>query len=374
MTISGPVVVFAGPSIHPDDAARVVGDDAIVLPPASAGDLLRSLRLRPRAIALVDGRFDDVPSTWHKELLLAIERGVHVFGGASMGALRAVECERFGAKPVGRIADSYRRGRREDDAVAITHLPSAGGWQSMSTALVDIEARLDRAVSTGEVDAETAAAHLQRARECAFPERRSPFEPSIELGLKHDDAVETCRLAASTDGRTTPGLRTPRTTWLHRLARTALATPFPAARGLPAREIRFRAVVEADPDAGGLLADAITFGRIELRTLDRCSISDRRADAIRVHHLARVHAESPIRGPLSTLALGIADQQRQLLEAAGPIEFGEGPSALLDPAADSGARDDALARVIRSEGLSCCRDLLLESDVEDPLDVIHDAL
>ena len=149
-----PIVAFLGPSLDRERALALLSPKGIVLPPATAGDLIRALRLRPRAIVLLDGRFDDVPSPWHKELLLAMEMGVHVFGGASMGALRAVECERFGAQAIGRIAASYRSGRREDDAVAIAHLPAAGGWRPVSTALVDIEAVIESSMAEGTVSRE----------------------------------------------------------------------------------------------------------------------------------------------------------------------------------------------------------------------------
>ena len=49
----------------------------------------RSIAHRPRAIGIIDGYFQQVPSVWHKEILWAMAQGVHVFGSASMGALRA---------------------------------------------------------------------------------------------------------------------------------------------------------------------------------------------------------------------------------------------------------------------------------------------
>ena len=50
----------------------------------------------PGAIGVIDGYFDGVPSVWHKEILWALSQGIRVFGGASMGALRAAELDGFG--------------------------------------------------------------------------------------------------------------------------------------------------------------------------------------------------------------------------------------------------------------------------------------
>jgi hypothetical protein len=62
----------------------------------SEGDVYRLWRRRPRAIGIVDGYFEHVPAVLHKEIMWIMEHGVHVFGSASVGALRAVELEMFG--------------------------------------------------------------------------------------------------------------------------------------------------------------------------------------------------------------------------------------------------------------------------------------
>ena len=58
----------------------------------------------------------------YKELLLALSQGVHVVGGASMGALRAAELYPFGMEGVGEIFEWFRDGVIEaDDEVAVIH-------------------------------------------------------------------------------------------------------------------------------------------------------------------------------------------------------------------------------------------------------------
>ncbi len=132
--------VFLGPTLTPREGAEL---DAVYLPPASQGDVYRVACKRPRAIGIVDGFFECVPAVWHKEILWAMAEGIHVFGSASMGALRAAELEPFGMEGVGAIFEAYRDGVLEDDdEVAVAHAPAGRGYAPTSVAMVDIRATL----------------------------------------------------------------------------------------------------------------------------------------------------------------------------------------------------------------------------------------
>jgi len=85
--------------------------------------VLRALVDRPRVIGIVDGYFERVPAVWHKEILWAMSRGVHVLGAASMGALRAAELHPFGMVGVGAIFEGFRDG--ELDALFTARAPSS---------------------------------------------------------------------------------------------------------------------------------------------------------------------------------------------------------------------------------------------------------
>ena len=85
------IAAFLGPSLP---AAQARGFR--LFPPARQGDVWRALELGARAIALIDGVFESQPSVWHREILDALDAGVPVFGGASMGALRAAELHGWG--------------------------------------------------------------------------------------------------------------------------------------------------------------------------------------------------------------------------------------------------------------------------------------
>src|SRR4051794_1463402 len=105
--------VFLGPSLSWNEARNVL-PNATFLPPAKAGDVYLAVKDGAMVIGIIDGFFEQVPAVWHKEVLYALSKGVHVFGAASMGALRAAELHPFGMIGVGRIFEAYRDGVLED--------------------------------------------------------------------------------------------------------------------------------------------------------------------------------------------------------------------------------------------------------------------
>jgi len=102
------VHVFTGPTLSAAEASQVL--DADYFPPAMQGSVFQAACQRPRVIAIIDGRFESVPSIWHKEILWAMDQGIHVFGSASMGALRAAELAAFGMVGIGKVFASYASG------------------------------------------------------------------------------------------------------------------------------------------------------------------------------------------------------------------------------------------------------------------------
>jgi hypothetical protein len=165
-----PVVVFLGPTLAHDEARAVL--DARYLPPAGHGDVLRAALGRPRAIALVDGVFEQAPAVWHKEILFALSQGVHVYGAASMGALRAAELDRFGMRGVGEVYRAYADGTLEDDdEVAVAHADGEYAFRPLSDSMVDVRATLEAATSSRIVGASTAAAIAARVKATFYPRR-----------------------------------------------------------------------------------------------------------------------------------------------------------------------------------------------------------
>ena len=145
-------VIFAGPSLPP----RLRSDDARLewRPPVRQGDLYRAALERPAIIGVIDGYFEIVPTVWHKEILWAMQAGIHVYGAASIGALRAAELAVFGMRGIGRIYEDFREGVLEDDdEVAVLHGPEELGYPPLTEAMVNIRATFEAAVEAGVIDA-----------------------------------------------------------------------------------------------------------------------------------------------------------------------------------------------------------------------------
>src|SRR4051812_48389616 len=107
------IYIFTGPTLSAAEGRREL--DAVFLPPAAQGDVYRASLDAPAAIGIVDGYFERVPAVWHKEILWAMSQGIHVYGAASMGALRAAELAAFGMVGVGAVFKAFFTGELEDD-------------------------------------------------------------------------------------------------------------------------------------------------------------------------------------------------------------------------------------------------------------------
>ena len=161
-------VVFAGPTLFGLDRNRYCAD-VDVRPPAARGDVAKAVDEGARRIGIIDGLFGDRPSVGHKEILFALAAGVQVLGAASMGALRAAECDAFGMIGIGKIYRSYRNGSRTADAdVAIVHAPEELGYRPLSEAMVDVEASLKRLRALGLIAREEHRTIVASARSLHF--------------------------------------------------------------------------------------------------------------------------------------------------------------------------------------------------------------
>ncbi len=167
------IVVFAGPSLPPE--VRPADPRLDWRGPAAAGDAVRLAAVPPRAVALIDGLFDQHPAIRHKELLELIALGVTVIGAASQGALRAAELQAFGMIGVGRIFAAFAKGRLvSDDEVAVLHGPADYGWRALTEPLVNVRATLARAARARVIGAPAARRVIEAARRIHYAERAWP--------------------------------------------------------------------------------------------------------------------------------------------------------------------------------------------------------
>jgi hypothetical protein len=164
-------VIFLGPSLGHEKARKIF--DADYRPPAKKGDFLR-LAADPsvRMVGFVDGVFlQDYPPTPIEVYQLARKEGVLLAGAASLGALRAVELEKFGMVGIGRIFQLYKAGRvNADDEVAVTFAPD-GDYRLQSEAMIDIRYNLYLARKKGVISKKVKRALARTAKEIYFPYR-----------------------------------------------------------------------------------------------------------------------------------------------------------------------------------------------------------
>ena len=179
-------VIFLGPSL-PVHEARAILDSAIYLPPARQSDLLSAtFNLKPDIIGLIDGVFLQTPAVWHKEILYALQRGVHVYGSSSMGALRAAETDIFGMVGVGEIYRQFASGELiDDDEVALAHGPVEYNYSKLSEPMVNVRATFAAARDAGVVDDDTYTQLISIAKGIYFGDRIFPviFEIAVANGV-----------------------------------------------------------------------------------------------------------------------------------------------------------------------------------------------
>ena len=162
------IIVFTGPSIHPDEANKILNAD--YRPPVARGDIIKALKDDPDLIAIIDGVFHKEPAVSHKEILEAIKKGVTLVGGASMGALRASELDDFGMIGVGRVYHDYSKGVIEsDDDVAVVINPET--LEQLSEALISMNYTFKAALDEGVIDETEFNILITTAKSIYYPKR-----------------------------------------------------------------------------------------------------------------------------------------------------------------------------------------------------------
>jgi len=171
-------IIFAGPSLPPSLAPLFPALEW--RPPLSQGDLFRAATERPALIGVVDAYFERVATVWHKEILWAMAEGIHIYGAASIGALRAAELAAFGMQGVGVIFQQYRTSALiDDDDVALQHGPADLDYVQLTEAMVNVRATIDRATRLGVIGSKLAADLLGIAKSLFYKERTFPTILSI---------------------------------------------------------------------------------------------------------------------------------------------------------------------------------------------------
>jgi TfuA protein len=171
----GKPIIFLGPSLSHERARKIF--DADYRPPARKGDFLRlAADFDVKLVGFVDGMFlQDYPPTPIEVYHLARKEGVLLAGAASLGALRAVELEKFGMVGIGKIFQLYKSGKlNADDEVAVTFAPE-GDYQLQSEAMIDIRYNLYLAHKKRVISKKTKSVLAKLAKEIYFPHRNYTY-------------------------------------------------------------------------------------------------------------------------------------------------------------------------------------------------------
>jgi len=115
--------------------------------------------------------------------------GIHVYGAASIGALRAAELCDFGMDGIGEVYRQFRTGvLLDDDEVAVLHGPEQIDYAQVTEAMVNIRATLSQALHCGIVEPAAAAELLRIGKSLFYKERTydAIFQRAAQQGLSHD--------------------------------------------------------------------------------------------------------------------------------------------------------------------------------------------
>lgn len=183
----GQALIYLGPSLSHEKARQVL-PDAEYLRPARKGDLAGLIAKRrnadsPLLVGLVDGVFlQDYPPSPIEVYQLAVQPNITLVGSSSLGALRAVELEKFGMMGIGRVFNLFKGGKLDaDDEVAVTF--TDGDFGLLSEAMIDIRYNLFLAHKKGFIDSKARSALTRTAKQTYFPHRS--YSNIVEEASRH---------------------------------------------------------------------------------------------------------------------------------------------------------------------------------------------
>ncbi len=189
-----PPVVYAGPSISPEEVHTHL-PDAVIMPAVKRGDLYRDRMIGFSFFIILDGVFYHELAIPPRELLDVMADGAVLVGATSMGAIRAAECWPAGMRGIGTIYRLFRQGSlRSDDEVAVAFGPVKPHLIS-TVPLVNVRYAVSRAIRAGEIDRNLAESIVQAATNTFYADRnwRSIL---LQAGLEDEDGQLRKHLAS----------------------------------------------------------------------------------------------------------------------------------------------------------------------------------
>lgn len=180
-------IVYLGPTLRREEASKIL--DADYRDPAKKGDFLRLSHTsdEKKYVGFIDGVFlHDYPPSPIEVYHLATRKNIELIGASSLGALRAVELEKFGMKGIGKIFQLFKSGIiNADDEVAVTFVRDKNILQS--EAMIDIRFNLFLAYKKGIITKHTKKRFVKIAKNIYFPFRN--YEDIIKLAQKQYPSI-----------------------------------------------------------------------------------------------------------------------------------------------------------------------------------------
>lgn len=189
MTVSKKkIIIFTGPSLSIEEASQILKAD--YRGPIKRGDILEVIKDSPEVIGIIDGVFHQQPAVSHREILEAINNGIKVVGGSSMGALRASELDDLGMIGIGYVYQQYKTGAIEsDDDVAIILNPQT--HEQLSDSLVSIDYNLKKARAAGILSADELEKILDISKSTFYPNRT--YDKIFRDSNLNDDLIDNLK-------------------------------------------------------------------------------------------------------------------------------------------------------------------------------------
>jgi len=177
-------IIFLGPTLKLERAQEIL--EAEYRPPAKKGDFLRLATLSEgkHQVGLIDGVFlHDYPPSPIEVYQVAQRANIVLAGSSSLGALRAVELEKFGMRGIGRVFELFKKGiLYADDEVAVTYWQDENRLQS--EAMIDIRFNLFLGKKKRIIDEECRKLLTRQAKGLYFPHRS--YETIINICQKEN--------------------------------------------------------------------------------------------------------------------------------------------------------------------------------------------
>ena len=181
-------ILFAGPSLYGLETKKYEWLD--ICGPACQSDIYSIINYRSyKRIILADGLYKSIPAPWHKEILMALEMNIEVYGVASLGALRAAELDVYGMKGSGQVYEYIRSNIVDDSEVAVVHKPERNKWEAMTLAHVEVKYWGEEMRRQGKITNETYEHINNWSRQTNF-ERRTKKGLIKEMGLTINNSKE----------------------------------------------------------------------------------------------------------------------------------------------------------------------------------------